>query len=81
MRFAAFARMTDPHHTEQQHPASNADPHLHPGDEAAPGTPGTGENICPRCRGSGRVTNAEREEVPCPACEGTGKIVVGIGGA
>ena len=24
-----------------------------PGDEAAPGTPGTGEDICPQCKGSG----------------------------
>lgn len=47
-----------------------------PGDDAAPGTPGTGEDICPRCMGSGRV-GANR----CPNCEGAGKVTKGIGGA
>lgn len=53
---------------------------LRPVDEAGPSIPGTGENLCPRCHGTGRVTNPQREEVPCPACEGTGQLVVGIGG-
>lgn len=47
-----------------------------PGDEAAPGTPGTGVNICPDCEGTGRL-----ESAPCPTCNGTGRIVEGIGGA
>lgn len=47
-----------------------------PGDEAVPGTPGTGEAPCPRCGGSGRIGDQR-----CPACEGTGKVVRGIGGA
>lgn len=47
-----------------------------PGDEAAPGTPGTGENLCPRCNGSGRIDGEA-----CPACGGSGKVVEGIGGA
>jgi DnaJ-class molecular chaperone len=46
-----------------------------PGDEAAPGTPGTGEDVCRRCNGSGRVDSGE-----CPNCGGTGKVVEGIGG-
>lgn len=46
-----------------------------PGDQAAPGTPGTGENICPECEGSGRIGDGE-----CPTCGGTGKVVEGIGG-
>jgi len=46
-----------------------------PGDEAAPGTPGTGENLCPRCGGSGRIDGAE-----CRECGGTGKVIEGIGG-
>lgn len=46
-----------------------------PGDEAAPGTPGTGENICRECKGSGRLDGGR-----CPACDGTGKIIEGIGG-
>ncbi|USI73237.1 hypothetical protein [Sphingomonas morindae] len=49
---------------------------LHPGDEAAPGTPGTGEDLCPTCHGSGRS-----DQGACPTCEGTGKVVRGIGGA
>jgi hypothetical protein len=39
------------------------------------GTPGAGENICRRCRGSGRV-----EDEKCPDCGGTGKVTTGIGG-
>lgn len=46
-----------------------------PGDEAAPGTPGTGENICPQCKGSG-----ELDGMRCPVCGGSGKVIEGIGG-
>jgi hypothetical protein len=46
-----------------------------PGDDAAPGTPGTGEDICPVCKGSGKVDGKA-----CSNCGGTGKIVEGIGG-
>ena len=46
-----------------------------PGDEAAPGTSGTGENVCRRCAGSGEVDGG-----PCPECGGTGKVIEGIGG-
>lgn len=51
-------------------------PKLNPGDQAKPGTPGTGENICPECKGSGRIGVTS-----CPNCGGTGKIVEGVGGA
>jgi hypothetical protein len=47
-----------------------------PGDEAVPGTPGTGERPCPDCGGSGRQAGRD-----CPACQGTGKVTAGIGGA
>jgi DnaJ-class molecular chaperone len=47
-----------------------------PGDEAAPGTPGTGENLCRNCNGSGRIEGGS-----CTECGGTGKVVEGIGGA
>ena len=47
-----------------------------PGDEAAPGTPGTGEDICPQCQGTGK-----RQGKRCENCAGTGKIIRGIGGA
>jgi hypothetical protein len=45
------------------------------GDDAVPGTPGAGENVCPECNGSGRLANK-----PCPNCDGTGKVIEGIGG-
>jgi hypothetical protein len=48
---------------------------LNPGDDAAPGTPGTGENICPICSGSGRINGGE-----CAECGGSGKIIEAIGG-
>ena len=46
-----------------------------PGDQAPAGTPGTGENVCPRCNGSGSV-----EGGTCPVCEGSGTVIEGIGG-
>ncbi|GEP05347.1 hypothetical protein [Methylobacterium oxalidis] len=46
-----------------------------PGDEAPPGTPGSGENLCRRCGGSGKI-GAET----CPDCSGTGKVTTGVGG-
>ncbi|MDB5840693.1 MAG: hypothetical protein JWQ23_2645 [Herminiimonas sp.] len=49
---------------------------MNPGDDAPPGTPGTGEDICPDCKGTGKIGNAE-----CQTCGGTGKIIEGIGGA
>ncbi len=48
---------------------------LAPGDEAAPGTPGTGEDICPDCNGTGRIDGR-----PCETCDGSGKVIEGIGG-
>lgn len=48
---------------------------LNPGDEAAPGTPGSGEDVCSACEGTGRVG-----ERPCSSCGGTGIVQEGIGG-
>ena len=45
------------------------------GDDALPGTPGTGENVCPECNGSGRLADK-----PCPNCDGTGKVIEGLAG-
>lgn len=56
--------------------AASDEPKLNPGDQAEPGTPGAGENICPECKGSGRIG-----VTACPMCGGTGKIIEGIGGA
>ena len=47
-----------------------------PGDEASPGAPGTGENLCRDCAGTGKL-----DDEACPACKGTGKVTTGIGGA
>jgi hypothetical protein len=44
-----------------------------PGDEAEPGTPGSG--VCPGCNGTGLVGDR-----PCPTCKGSGRVVEGIGG-
>lgn len=49
---------------------------LKPGDQAEPGTPGTGEDLCPECGGSGRLDDGR----PCRNCGGTGKVIQGIGG-
>jgi len=54
---------------------SNAPEPPAPGDEAAPGTPGTGENICRHCNGTG-----EHDGIPCPVCNGTGKVIEGLAG-
>lgn len=48
-----------------------------PGDEAAPGTPQTGEDVCPECNGSGK----KADQTMCPNCGGTGVIVVNVGDA
>lgn len=48
---------------------------MNPGDDAPAGTPGTGEDLCPRCGGSGTVDGAT-----CPECDGSGRVIEGIGG-
>ena len=60
--------------SKAQMQASN--PPLNPGDEAARGTPGTGDDVCPECNGKGRLDGS-----PCPNCGGSGTITRGIGGA
>lgn len=47
-----------------------------PGDEASPGSAQTGDQICARCGGSGRI-----EAAPCPDCDGSGRIVQIVGDA
>lgn len=47
-----------------------------PGDDAPPGTPGTGEAVCPACGGSGRAEGGG----DCSNCQGSGKVNAGIGG-
>jgi len=55
-------------------------PAMAPGDEAPAGTPGTGEDICPYCGGSGRVNGASGV-VACPECTGSGRVIRAVGGA
>jgi Ribonuclease G/E len=58
----------------EENAMSEPDP-AKPGDEAPPGVPGTGENVCRHCRGAGTI-GAE----PCPECAGTGHVTTPIGG-
>jgi hypothetical protein len=46
------------------------------GDEAEPGTPGTGDARCPKCAGSGKQGGEDR-----PNRGGTGTITEGVDGA
>lgn len=56
--------------------AQRAKRELFPGDEAAPGTPGTGEDLCLECNGTGKLEGGKE----CPSCGGTGKVVRAVGG-
>ncbi len=54
-----------------------------PDDDPAPGTPGTGEDICPECHGTGKQADQKTGEPTaqaCERCDGTGRIIEGIGG-
>jgi hypothetical protein len=62
--------------TEKDQPQQPTTPDLNPGDQAPPGTPGTGENVCGMCGGSGTCKGES-----CPNCGGTGVVIEGIGGA
>jgi DnaJ-class molecular chaperone len=48
---------------------------LNPGDDAPAGTPGTGEDVCPKCQGSGK-----QQGNACPNCGGTGVVIKGVAG-
>jgi hypothetical protein len=62
--------------TSEDAMSTTPEPDLNPGDDAAPGTPGAGEDVCQACEGSGKLANGS----PCPQCGGTGRIMEGIGG-
>jgi hypothetical protein len=51
---------------------------MNPGDQAPPGTDGAGENLCPKCGGSGI---RDDDGMRCEHCGGTGKVIEGVGGA
>ena len=48
---------------------------LTPNDEGAAGMPGTGENVCPECSGTGVKGSGET----CSECAGTGRMSEGRG--
>jgi DnaJ-class molecular chaperone len=52
-------------------------PDLNPGDQVKPGTPQSGENVCPACNGTGR----QDSEAACPNCGGSGKVIELVGDA
>ncbi len=58
-----------------QEPTASSNAPEEPGDEASPGSPGSGENLCRRCNGSGKAGGGT-----CPECGGTGKVTTAIGG-
>lgn len=64
-------------------PAAKTPTHHHtPHDDPEPGTPGTGEDVCPECHGSGKAIDKKAGKPtsdPCERCDGTGIIVEGIG--
>lgn len=48
---------------------SEAPTTIDPGEAAAPGSPGVGSMLCPRCGGGGYV-----DQTLCPDCGGTGRV-------
>jgi len=68
--------MTETDHTNRPDTLQPGAQPMNPGDDAPAGTPGTGENLCPDCSGSGRL-----KDKACPTCGGTGIVIEGVGGA
>lgn len=54
-------------------PGQSPEAAMAPGDEAMPGTPGTGEGLCPECSGSGKVDGRN-----CGNCLGRGRVIKAI---
>jgi hypothetical protein len=73
---AGRPRMVPPSTISEDPMTMTPDPDLKPGDEAEPGTPGAGEDLCETCGGSGKLADGKT----CPECEGTGRVMRGIGG-
>jgi DnaJ-class molecular chaperone len=58
------------------------DPRRHhtPDDDPESGTPGTADDICPECAGTGKQVDKETgKQISCERCDGTGLIIQGIG--
>lgn len=58
-------------------PTGKASDQPRPGDEVPPGAPQSGDALCPRCGGSGRLPG----DVVCADCEGSGHITALVGDA
>jgi hypothetical protein len=76
MRFSAGLECPSVPSVSEDFMSTTPAPPLKPGDEAAPGTPGAGEDICEACSGTGKLSDGK----PCPQCGGTGRVMRGIGG-
>lgn len=53
-----------------------------PEDDPQQGTPGTGQDVCPECEGTGKQFDKAANkptEKPCQRCDGTGSVTQGIG--
>ena len=53
-----------------------------PEDDPAPGTPGTGQDVCPQCEGTGKQVDKKTgkpNDQACERCDGTGKVTQAIG--
>jgi RecJ-like exonuclease len=50
---------------------------MNPGDEATPGSAQSGEAICPKCGGTGKLAGSKE----CDNCGGTGIVVQLVGDA
>ena len=54
----------------------SSSPSRNPGHDAPAGTVGTGEDVCSRCEGTGKLDG----DRICPDCDGCGVVIQGIGG-
>lgn len=63
----------------RSNPGGGTEP-MKPGSEAPAGTVGTGDAVCPACKGTGVISKSEGGS-RCPNCAGTGVVTEGIGGA
>ena len=53
-----------------------------PDDDPEQGTPGTGQDVCPECEGTGKQfdkATGKSTVKSCERCDGTGKVIQGIG--
>jgi DnaJ-class molecular chaperone len=72
-----------PSKQEKEHTMQSTNPARQhtPEDDPKQGTAGTGEDVCPKCDGTGKQNNAAtgKPTDACERCDGTGKVIQGIG--